>query len=164
MMDASQNPYQPPQSPLETAENAELKGLGGWLILVGFGLIVTVIMLPLAVLGIVYLAQGSPGAMKTPYVIFTIIGYLAWAGLAGFSLYLFFTKSRRFPRFFIGYTLFGLFVCVADAFLFRFAPAGLLDTAESGDVTRQLFQQLFYTVIWVTYMQRSKRVKNTFVE
>ncbi|MCL2831080.1 MAG: DUF2569 domain-containing protein [Betaproteobacteria bacterium] len=158
----STNPYQPPKSRLEDAEGAELKGLGGWLILVAFGLIATMGSLFAGVGFLVFFAQDLPipglETFTRPQLAFEIVGSLGLAGLAGVSLYFFFTKSRRFPRFFIGYALFGLLLAIGNFFVYRAIPAASVNGAVA------LAKQLLYSVIWIAYMQRSKRVRNTFVE
>ncbi len=173
----STNPYQPPQSPLEDApsETAGPKGLGGWLILVGLGLgiailrllfILVTIFLPLFLQGqwSLLTTQGSEHyhALWGPLIIFEIVGNLALITLAGYLLYLFFTKSHRFPRFFIGYVLLQLLVVIGDFFLANLIPA--VASENNTESWTEMFRSIIYALIWIPYMLRSKRVKNTFVE
>lgn len=178
----SDNPYQPPASsvipeppptpPAALADN-EPRGLGGWLILVMIGLILSPIKIGILIGSIVFpLFQGgtwevltTPGSehyhpLWAPLLIFefTINGTLILAGVA--LLVLFFTKSRRFPRMFILYVAVTLIFQIADYVLGEQIPAVAAESAES---TVEIARTVITAIIWVPYMLVSKRVKNTFI-
>lgn len=154
-----------------TTEQKNLAGLGGWLILVGVG----VVLSPLAMF--LQMIQGYPPlfsggsweALTTPGaesyhplwgpVLITEVAANAGLLLARFLLvYLFFAKKRAFPKWFIGITLFNMIFVVADMLAFR---AIWPDMEISG---ADALSSIIPSLIWVIYMMRSKRVKATFVK
>lgn len=178
----SDNPYQPPTAsvipepppaPPATLANSEPRGLGGWLVLVMIGLIVSPIRIGILVGTIVLsLFQGgtwevltTPGSehyhpLWAPLLIFelAINGAFILAGVA--LLALFFAKSRRFPRMFILYVAISLIFQIVDYVLGEQIPAVAAAGAESNV---EIARTVITAVIWVPYMLVSKRVKNTFV-
>jgi len=82
---------------------------------------------------------------------------LAWLYIA----FLFFTKKRIFPRWYIGILVFTLVFIIIDALVFKLLlPGGLMfDPATIKEIMRSTIA-LF---IWGTYTLVSKRVKATFV-
>ena len=172
------NPYQAPQSPAEDTANIPAegpKGLGGWLILVCIGLCGSILRLSLILVN-TYLpifVQNqwelftTPGyeyyhPLWRPLLLFEIAANLVILMLSGYLLYLFFTKSRRFPRFFIGWLLLGLFFVISDLFLSNLIPA--VAGADKTESLREISRTIAYALIWIPYMLLSERVKNTFVE
>ncbi|MDR1848707.1 MAG: DUF2569 family protein [Zoogloeaceae bacterium] len=129
----------------------ELTGLGGWLILVGIGLVICV---P------VYCLHISAGFLLKSIVLYVPANLLALV-LCGFAIYLFFTKSRKFPTVFIVFM-------VANAVTAAISGAniGIYSGRESsawilGGIGGVL--GLIVAAIWIPYTLKSKRVKNTFV-
>src|SRR5262249_40884148 len=95
-----------------------------------------------------------------PLVIFEIFGNLAFVVMAATLLFLFFTKSPRFPRLFIAYILFNAVFVTADYFFGDLIPA---IAGQKTDALKEVLRTAVTAVIWVPYMLVSKRVKNTFV-
>lgn len=155
-------------------DDRELVGLGGWLWLVGFGLVVT----PLRTIGLL-LSVHLPIFRDGTWGVLTNVDssqyQAAWALLLIseiaidvllvladlYLLYLFFSKHRWFPRLYIGLSLFSLVFVAADAW-----GAQLLFAEEALDpeTRRDIIQSTVQCAIWVPYMLVSKRVKLTFVE
>jgi hypothetical protein len=170
-----QTPWAPPtvRASLGLPEK-KLEGLGGWLVLVGLGIVIS----PLRIIGTIFplyskmLSNGSWEALTTPgteaynplwapilYGEMTINGglLLAWIFIA----VLFFSKKKVFPKCYIGILLFTLIFVFIDVL----AIASVLPNEPVFDVetTRNLSSSLIACVIWVPYMLVSKRVKATFV-
>jgi len=162
------------QSATQGTTHNEYEGLGGWLILVGLGIVVS----PIRIIAQVYpsysaiFSDGTFTALSTPgnesynmTLAMIIIGeiainiglMLAWLYIA----FLFFTKKRIFPRWYIGILVFTLVFIIIDALVFKLLlPGGLMfDPATIKEIMRSTIA-LF---IWGTYTLVSKRVKATFV-
>ncbi len=157
------------------AEERSLEGLGGWLILVGVGVIVS----PLRVIAQVFPAylemfsNGSWAAVTTPGteaynplwapILFgemAINGGLVLTWI--FIAFLFFTKKKAFPKWYVGILLFTLTFILLDAFAMKSVlPDEPIFDAET---TKELGRSFVATVVWVPYMLVSKRVKATFVK
>lgn len=157
------------------SDNAKPKGLGGWLILVGLGLIITPLRISITY-GPMFYSVFTDGTFETlttpgteyyhwlwaPLLVFEAIFNLSMVLLSAFLLYLFFTKSHLFPKLFIFTILLSLVFIPFDAWL-----GSLIFTDEpvfDPDTTKEFARTLFSAVIWVPYMLVSKRVEATFVE
>lgn len=152
-----------------------LKGLGGWLILVGIGVAISPVRL-LMTLFPAYrpiFTDGTWGALTTPgseayhslWAPFLIgeIGFnLLMLAASVYLIYLFFSKHYLFPKFYIGVVIASLIFIPLDSWVFtKIAPdAPIFDPATLRDFARTLVGAL----IWIPYMLVSKRVKATFVE
>ena len=75
--------------------------------------------------------------------------------------YMFFTKRRRFPKWYIGIAVVSLLFILADAFLIKLVLPG--EPVFDPDTAKELMRSVIMVVIWVPYMLVSKRVKRTFV-
>ena len=157
------------------SEQKNLQGLGGWLILVGFGIIASPFIM-IAQLIPIYsdiFESGAWDLLTTPgselytpgFSIFlateslvNALMLIAWLYIA----FLFFTKKSNFPKWYIGILIF------TPAFLF-------IDALMSGSIfpNEEMFDQgtvkeigrgIFGGIIWTWYMLVSKRVKATFVK
>jgi hypothetical protein len=163
------------------ADLSQLRGLGGWLILVGLGLCLG----PVAQYSVLFrdtklLLTGNAGLLADSYTAVHTAGYswflgfevLVESGLLGANiwlLFLFFKKRYSFPR---AYLLF-LFASVAFVllkygfFLHAFWTAsgqvrGGLDEAMSEQEINAA-SSILTVLIWSLYITKSKRVKATFV-
>ncbi len=156
-----------------TEEN-KLKGLRGWLILVGIGVVLSpfklaVTMLPLylpifqdSTWGLLT-TPGSPAynPLWAPLLVgeigFNSLMFIANLGL----IYLFFSKHYLFPRLYIGVMLASLVFIPLDA-----SVVSLIMPDEpmfDQTTTKEFLQTLIGSLIWIPYMLRSRRVKATFV-
>ena len=164
------------EKPIELSpEDQKLTGLGGWLILVGFG----VIFAPLRLLFVVYtvfvpiFSDGTWDAItnaNSEYYIPYIGAYLAFELVVNSALilasiyliYLFFKKHYLFPKVYIVIVVFSMLFIVFDAFIGgQFFPE---DPIFDEDTLKELGRGLSSVFIWIPYMLMSKRVKLTFIE
>lgn len=161
-------------APLPTSYQTEVTGLGGWLILVGIGVIFSPLRV-LLLLGTVFVpifTNGTYGDLSSPgsefynpavakLLIFESLTnglfVLAYIALA----FLFFSKSKLFPRAFIGLAIANFLFILLDAGLAKLTmpSVDMLDV----DTVKELTRSAIAACIWVPYMLISKRVKTTFV-
>ena len=156
------------------SENSELKGLGGWLILVGIG----VVLSPIRLL-VIYIPIYKPIFEDSTWEALTTVGSEVynplWAPLllgeiafnsilvvaSLYLLYLFFSKHYFFPKFYIGIVVVTFIFIPLDAWVVtRVLPGEPMFDPET---TKEFARALIGVVIWVPYMLVSKRVRATFV-
>ncbi|MGL1829100.1 UNVERIFIED_CONTAM: DUF2569 family protein [Acinetobacter sp. HSTU-ASm16] len=153
----------------------KLKGLGGWLTLVGFGLIVSPIRLivtgyqtyyPMFSEGIFNLLTSVDSVYYHPLWKYYILGEITVNTIFVLTsfvlLYLFFTKHYLFPKVFISLCIAMIIFILIDASLIKL----ILPNEEifDSDTASELMRSIFYGMIWIPYMMFSKRVKVNFVE
>lgn len=162
--------YQPAAPPLMAVEtDKHLEGLGGWLAVLCFLLIMGIF----AKLGAVakswpvyslasWQALTMPGStdynsLWAPTLIFDLLFNLGMSIFAVFLLILFFKKRRLFP------TLFILFLTVQAIGVA--IDAGLVHMIKGGDAKTYTNPVAIFlgALLWGSYMQNSRRVKATFV-
>lgn len=83
---------------------------------------------------------------------------LAWVFIA----FLFFSKKKIFPRWYIGMLLFTLVFILIDALAIKSVLPN--EPVFDAETVKELGRSLIATLIWVPYMLISKRVKATFVK
>lgn len=174
--------YLPPQAAIEpgvaSAPPAGLaaapKDIGGWLILVAIGLIVS----PFRIAGQLLTnywpifrdghwarltTEGTAGyhPLWAPLIVFELAGNLCLLAIGAATLALFFKKSRKTPSFAITWYAFGAVFSALDLVLANFIPA--LANDAGGEGTKELSRSIFAAVVWIPYFVMSKRVKETFV-
>jgi hypothetical protein len=152
---------------------SEPRGLGGWLILVAIGLVLTAGQAFLLLFGtfVPIFTDGQWEALTTkgistyhplwaPLLLFEATGNVLLAVAAVTALVLFFRKSAAFPGFMIGFYLFAAMFLLIDVVAGTRIPA----VASSDDFgsTRGLMRALIACAIWIPYMRKSRRVRNTF--
>jgi hypothetical protein len=151
-----------------------LEGLGGWLVLVGFGLIVAPIRMVIDLVR-TYLPLFQEDAfaqLTTPgsqfynpplaqFILAESIYNVISIAVLGYLICLFFRKHRRFPRLYVWYILISLAFTLSDAWYAArtFPNENVPDDETVADFSRTLLTAL----IWVPYMLRSQRVRATFV-
>ena len=87
------------------------------------------------------------------------------SGLVLASLYLayrFFTKSKDFPKWYIGIAVFSLVFIVVDAFAIKLALPS--EPLFDPDTLKELMRAVIAVFVWVPYMLVSKRVRTTFIK
>jgi Protein of unknown function (DUF2569) len=155
-------------------EQDNLEGIGGWLILITIGIIVTPIRI------IIFLTETYSEVLSTEvWDVLTTQGGEAYSPLwapilvgeflinSGIALawlymaYLFFSKKIAFPKWYISLAVFSLAFIIADAFAVKLAAPSA--QVFNGDTVNELMRGFFMVLIWVPYMLKSKRVKATFV-
>jgi hypothetical protein len=149
-----------------------LEGIGGWLFLVGFGLVLRPLSFLVAnsqIYSSVFrleawrnLTQAGQPAYH-PYWMPTLLFELIYNSLAlvlcGLVLFLFFKKRASWPFWFVAMFLFFLTGVGVDYALSRHIPAV---TAAMGDTAKGIVQTVAGACIWIPYALTSKRVKATF--
>ncbi len=156
-------------------DNNDYKGLGGWLILVGIGIVISPFRLLITSVSLYrpLFSDGSWEALTTPssqhfapYFDTLIIGEMCFNGLmflaSAYLVYLYFSKHYLFPKVYIGIVVASLIFIPFDAWLvtFVFPDEPMFDP----DTMKEFLKTVVAAVIWVPYMLVSKRVKATFVE
>ena len=155
-------------------EQRDISGIGGWLILIAIGVVISPIRLTY-IIATTYpdiftsgtwemlTTEGSDAyhPLWLPLLSGEILinGALLVASL--YMAYLFFTRKRSFPDWFIGIAVFSLLFIIADAFaILAILPD---ETVFDPDTSAEALRAAILVVIWVPYMRVSKRVKATFV-
>ena len=155
-------------------EKKELKGLGGWLILVAIGLVFSTVLLPVSFFPLIdildaenwqSLSEFMPETFNsaTRLLIFAEIAVNALLFFAClYLLYLFFKKHYLFPRYYIVIQVAALISILIDScVLYLINPN---EPVFDSDTVKSLMRGLFSAAIWIPYMLKSERVKNTFIE
>jgi len=156
-------------------DNNELKGLGGWLVLVGIGVVIGPFRLAYEFGPLYYslITDGGFEYLTTPGteayhrlwgpLLISEAVYNCLIVLASFYLiYLFFSRHYMFPKAYMAIALISVVFIPLDAWLgsFVITDEPMFDPAT----TKEFAKTLFVAVVWVPYMLVSKRVKATFVE
>ena len=151
-----------------------LKGIGGWLILVAFGIIISPLVIIIQVFPLYrgLIADGTLKALMTPgsqvfnplLFSITVTEMLANGALVAawiFLAVLFFSKKQLFPKLYIGVMLFTLIFLILDALVIKaaFPDLEVFDPETVNGIVRGIIA----ASIWIPYMLKSKRVKLTFV-
>ncbi|MFO1449483.1 MAG: DUF3857 domain-containing protein [Opitutaceae bacterium] len=174
-------PAEPPPFPTPSATAYgrpgidNLEGLGGWLILVGFGLLIS----PL-IIGSTFVTGHSAyfnhavwQALTTPdssshvanfafVAPFEMVLNLVLLLFNALQITLFFRRSHLFPRcmqVYLAFQVVATFLILWSNSLIKSAP----DPTSTQEAYTQLMRSLFAAAIWIPYFQTSRRVKRTFV-
>ncbi|GLO63300.1 hypothetical protein MACH09_38080 [Vibrio sp. MACH09] len=154
---------------------SEIKGISGWLTLVAIGLVLSPFRFYFETLSVftglfeagtwhLLTDQTSTAYSKD----FAILLYVELAFniflFSGFIYlnFLFFAKKSTFPKTYIVFAVIGLLYIPLDAYLVSTVAPN--ETMFDSETTKNFFVTLVSAAIWVPYMLRSRRVKNTFVE
>lgn len=143
-------------------DKQHLEGIGGWLLLVAIGIVLTPFLLLAEVTTYIPLLNDLD-EFDDMFSLFLIIELVINSILSLLSLYLaylFFRKSYKTPNTFIIFNLLSLFVIIIDLVV---AVQFFELSIDSGD-TKELVKQLIRCLIWIPYFLVSVRVKNTFVQ
>ena len=157
-----------------TQDTQEPKGLGGWLIVPAIGLFV----LPFRLLTSLHsdflpiFREGyweiltTPGReayhpLWAPLITFEVMGNALFVVFDLVLIYLFFTKSHRFPYLFIAFIVANVVFVVSDYFVAGLIPA--VAAQKDTESIREMIRAVSTAIIWVPYFLVSQRVKNTFV-
>ena len=156
-------------------EAPELQGLGGWLILVGFGLclgpIIRIVTLSSgwesyfsqSVWQSVAMPQGDAyHPFYAPLLILEMLGNIGLFGVNILALALFFTKRRVFQKLFIAMLITNALFLILDdvGVALVFSKRATSEAANHKDAIRAVWAAL----IWCPYMVKSRRVKATFTK
>jgi len=155
-------------------DSNHLRGLGGWLILVGIGITISpfITSYQLYSLYIPIFQDGSFDMLTNPaytmYIpnfetlIYIEIAINCIIIVASFYLmYLFYSKNRLFPKLYIALAAFYPVFLLADAWAVNFVMPDVPIFDE--ETIKQVSRSVIGAVIWIPYMLMSERVKHTFV-
>ena len=139
-------------SELTEEDRNKYNGLEGWLTLVILGLIVG--------LGynMLYFLEIFNGSSSNDSMIFDIVIGIVFVVFNAFVIYLFFTKKRIFPVWYIAF----LIINAVLNFLAFFLVGE--NTTETANISEDAGKSILAAIIWVPYMLKSKRVKATFTK
>ncbi len=148
---------------------------GGWLVLVGFGLIVSPIRLIWSLFPMYFeiFTNGSWEVLTTPgsdaysplwapvllaEIVLNCGLIISWL----YAIYLFFQKKKAFPTVYITIAACSLVFIILDAL----AIAAVLpdEPIFDTDTSKELLRGFISAAIWIPYMRISKRVKATFTK
>jgi len=154
-------------------EATPAKPIGGWLILVGLGVLLRPFYL-LFSLYPMYRDMFAPaqwemlrtagrmayGPLFIPFIYVELIINILFLLAALYQIYLFVMRDHRFPKFFIIFMLLNLAFILLDAWL-----GGMITEEPTFDPStlQEIKRILIPSLIWVPYMLMSVRVKETFV-
>jgi hypothetical protein len=179
------NPYSAPKAPIDDGSapvkrrgyrgiSASSKvGIGGWLVVLCITLFIGLAMRGYALFvnigifsGPVYGRLTSPNSMQYDpnwgWALWTeTILLIALIGLNILALSLLFMKKKTFTLWFIIFASLGVVSSIVVAVLCHSIDRFPRD--QLGSVNMAIFQTIIYASIWVTYVLRSVRVKNTMV-
>ena len=149
------------------------KGLGGWLILVGIGVVINPInqiyqfnLIYKDTIGAVYwkflITPNSESYIPylQPLIISELIGCVIFTIASLYIIYLFFKEKKLFPKFFCYFMFFIALWVYVDAF---FAMLVFPDEPLDSETIREMIQVIIVCSIWIPYMLVSKRVAATFI-
>ena len=153
----------------------KLKGLSGWLILVGLGVLVSPIRLLVTYIPI-YKPIFEDGTWEILTTVSSeaydplweplLVGEIAYNsimfGVSVYLIYLFFSKHYLFPKLYIAIVAVSLVFIPLDAWVVtKILPT---EPMFDPDTTKEFMRVVINSLIWIPYMLFSKRVKATFVE
>lgn len=148
-------------------------GLGGWLILVGIGLVLTPFRLLFYIFGTLdsfslwkWHILTNPGGVSYnplwgPMLIFELLSQISIVIFSLLLLVLFFQKRRVFPRWYIALIVFNMLFVAMD--IAGVHLLGVSSPASTAIRVRNITSVIAGCCIWLPYMLVSKRVKATFV-
>lgn len=155
----------------ESTNQNEPMDIGGWLLLIGFGIILSPIRLTINLWG-VYIPLFSDGTMEDImvngsliFVAIIIIEIIANIFFLLFSIYLiklFFQKMNTFPKCYFVLALASTSFILIDslAISLLFPDAEIFDS----ETVRGMISAAFALFIWSPYLFKSERSKNTFIK
>jgi hypothetical protein len=133
-------------------DNNELKGIGGWLAFLGFGLFAAPIFMIFSLLANLGEYEGLDVLINL-----LIISSYAWLN------YLLVKNKKVFIKWFIAVGIFQIVLYTVIA-VGASSQKYLYTEEELQDINVAAARTFFYLLVWSIYLYRSKRVKNTFVK
>jgi hypothetical protein len=154
--------------------NPDLQGLGGWLILLGIGLLLTPLIRIrlLAKSGVVYSTSswrtitdpaGGYDSLLAPILLYELFFQLTLLVFSLLLIVLYFRKKRTFPTVLIAYLLFQFVVFTVDEVLVKTRSGKTVTTNARAPAMPAMAQTMVPLIVWGLYVSRSKRVKMTFL-
>ena len=164
---------------LSPEETSKLKGIGGWLVLVIIALFVTLgFQLYTIYTDAQLFSSGTAAFLSDPssdiyipayggFLKFELIMAIVLAVVAGYLIYLFFKKDRKFPKYYVIFLIASAVYVLLDYGILSMmtVPAEakkVIEDAMSEQGTA-IGRAFIGALIWGSYMMKSKRVKATFI-
>jgi hypothetical protein len=162
------------KSDTQTTTN-ELEGIKGWLILVGIGIVIAPLRLTVSISEAFkplfengtwekLTTVGSDSYLPFFQALIVAEGIFNACLMLGsiYLIYLFITKSKNFPKLFIAIGVVSVIGLIVDSYLVTLviASAELFDA----ETAKELAKTIVGYGVWIPYMLKSERVKNTFVK
>jgi hypothetical protein len=166
--------YKPGSSPDLSPPDPHLNGLGGWLILLGLSLIVSVLWRVhiLIKTSAVFSLQNwhaytdptsaTYNSMAAPVLLYELFTQLATIVFLILVLVFFFQKRKMFPALFIIFLSVQFVTIALDHVLAKGLRFNGTVAGGHASPVQSIPQLLFPIIIWGLYFRRSKRVKSTF--
>ena len=155
--------------------HTEPQKLGGWLILVGIGVVLSAIQLFISTLATYFpiFADGIWAAVTTqssefyhplwgPVLLGEILFNFGKVAVLLYMIYLFFSRDYLFPKFYIGVMVVTLIFIPFDAWLVKIILPN--EPMFDPDTSLAFFTTLISSFIWIPYLLFSKRATGTFVK
>lgn len=173
--------YEDESESLSDEELSKHKGLGGWLILVIIGLFLAVIFQVYGVFESINLfTSGTVEVLSNPASEAYIPGYagalkfelvveILFVIYAAYLIFLFFKKSRKFPKYYVTFLIASVVYVVLDYLILASLNVSssemkeVIDETLSGQAT-EIGRTIIPAIIWGLYITKSKRARATFVE
>jgi magnesium-transporting ATPase (P-type) len=138
------------------------KGIGGWLILLGFTLVVSGVLqfynLGTGIREVARVqASVSSATMTYLYVLLLVDVAIVVAWL--YVIYLFFGRRENFRKWFVGVVLLNLIAQIAVLVI----STSIFNAKPSPSDYRDIGRMIVYCLIWFSYVAASRRVRYTFV-
>jgi hypothetical protein len=155
-------------------ENKKPIEIGGWLILVAIGVILSPLNQlyfivtaypPLFSGGSWQVITSESSANYIPYLGEFIIGEIVINSIIAlidlYLIYLFFTKKINLPKWYLIAAVFSISFIIFDAYVVSFLTSS--NEVFDLDTLKEMGGSLFAVLIWTPYLFYSQRSKNTFV-
>ncbi|HTI57460.1 DUF3857 domain-containing protein [Mucilaginibacter sp.] len=157
--------YQVETPPIVFTPGSYFVPIGGWLILVMIGLIITPLTALYELGGEHYLSltkwnalmNGNKSIIFKATLVYETFGYVFIGCYSAFCLVLFWNKRDILPKYIVGYYLAVAGFYVIDYF-FALALDSPVDQLESS-----ILRSVIAGGIWISYFKRSTRVEHTFI-
>jgi hypothetical protein len=154
-------------------EYPHLQGLGGWLILLGFGLLLAPVLrvtfiyqhwaayFSMQVWETVAMPRGdSYHPLYGPLLMYETVINTLMIGLHVLVICFFFGRRQAFPRLFMAYAWANVLFVILDEVGSAMIPS--IAAGASGQNHSEAYRAVFYAIIWTLYVLKSRRVKATF--
>ncbi|MBM6383051.1 MAG: DUF2569 domain-containing protein [Paenibacillus sp.] len=151
-----------------------VSGLGGWLILIQIGLLLTIVLLAVQLIQqIVPIFTTETWELLTskqsdyyhplwgPVLIFELVYNVLFLLLSLYTVFAFYSKKAILPRLMIIFYSVSLVVGIMDYLLLLQIP--MARDLEDGSSMREIAKSVLTCAIWIPYFIKSVRVRNTFV-
>ena len=138
-------------------EDKNIKGLGGWLVLVQIGLWISLLISLYLILSTFLSSEG----FNHLYLVFSFLYFCFIA----YTLFLMYSYDKKFPIF----AVIGIWLpFISPLMLFMLAlfgvVVGAVTASDLGEFLGGLLALSLGAVIWTAYFLKSQRVKNTFTK